>query len=163
MTYDDSGNVIPLSQRFKPDNEDIRYSGRDYSGQSDLDLLEQASEDWTEERWKDILENAPELAGQETAVRQTLQAATDSSRKVRDLTRQVERLKAALEALDKAYPESNLEGSDPFMLFMSASFVVHGFSGKCVGFSRKSLCFFGIFAGLFFSPEYAMIVLSLGE
>jgi hypothetical protein len=34
VTYDDNGNVIPLSERFKADNNDIRYSDRvteDYS------------------------------------------------------------------------------------------------------------------------------------
>lgn len=29
VTYDDNGNVIPLSKRFDPTNEDIRYSTRD--------------------------------------------------------------------------------------------------------------------------------------
>ena len=29
VTYDDNGNVIPLSERFNPANEDIRYSDRD--------------------------------------------------------------------------------------------------------------------------------------
>lgn len=32
VTYDDNGNVIPLSERFDPANEDIRYSTRDSSG-----------------------------------------------------------------------------------------------------------------------------------
>jgi hypothetical protein len=31
VTYDDDGNVIPLSQRFNKDNEDIRYSVADYA------------------------------------------------------------------------------------------------------------------------------------
>lgn len=31
VTYDDNGNVIPLSKRFDTENEDIRYSQRDYS------------------------------------------------------------------------------------------------------------------------------------
>lgn len=31
ITYDDNGNVIPLSERFKENNPDIRYSDRDYS------------------------------------------------------------------------------------------------------------------------------------
>lgn len=31
ITYDDSGKVIPLSERFKADNPDIRYSDRDFS------------------------------------------------------------------------------------------------------------------------------------
>ena len=30
VTYDDNGNVIPLSERFNAANEDIRYSDRDY-------------------------------------------------------------------------------------------------------------------------------------
>jgi len=29
VTYDDSGNVIPLSERFNPENEDIRFSSED--------------------------------------------------------------------------------------------------------------------------------------
>ncbi len=31
VAYDDNGNVIPLSQRFNNENNDIRYSDRDYS------------------------------------------------------------------------------------------------------------------------------------
>ena len=31
VTYDDDGNVIPLSQRFNPDNPDIRFSAKDPS------------------------------------------------------------------------------------------------------------------------------------
>lgn len=31
ITYDDNGNVIPLSERFNARKTDIRYSGRDYS------------------------------------------------------------------------------------------------------------------------------------
>lgn len=37
VTYDDSGNVIPLSQRFNADNQDIRYSRRGESAQQQLD------------------------------------------------------------------------------------------------------------------------------
>lgn len=37
VTYDDSGNVIPLSQRFNTDAEDIRYSSRGESAQRQLD------------------------------------------------------------------------------------------------------------------------------
>ena len=32
VTYDDDGNVIPLSQRFNEENDDIRYSDRDSDG-----------------------------------------------------------------------------------------------------------------------------------
>ena len=31
VTYDDNGNIIPLSQRFNAENDDIRYSEKDYS------------------------------------------------------------------------------------------------------------------------------------
>ena len=32
VTYDDNGNVIPLSERFKAENDDIRYSMKDSAG-----------------------------------------------------------------------------------------------------------------------------------
>lgn len=44
VTYDDQGNVIPLSERFNPEQEDIRYSERDYDTPTDTDLLMNASE-----------------------------------------------------------------------------------------------------------------------
>lgn len=34
VTYDDSGNIIPLSERFNPQNDDIRYSPASYGGKS---------------------------------------------------------------------------------------------------------------------------------
>ena len=39
VTYDDKGNVIPLSERFKDDNKDIRYSVDDVITQKDIDIL----------------------------------------------------------------------------------------------------------------------------
>ena len=39
VTYDDKGNVIPLSERFNPGNSDIRYSDR-VTDQETLDFLE---------------------------------------------------------------------------------------------------------------------------
>ena len=38
VTYDDDGNVIPLSKRFNPENNDIRYSDRDSAYQSEEDI-----------------------------------------------------------------------------------------------------------------------------
>ena len=38
VTYDDSGNVIPLSQRFNAENEDIRYSLKDSETKSLTDV-----------------------------------------------------------------------------------------------------------------------------
>lgn len=88
------------AQRNSEEDESIRYSERDYSGKSDLDLLEQADEDWTEERWKEILNNAPELEGREAELRQALQAVADSSRKIRELTEQVKQLNAEISAIE---------------------------------------------------------------
>lgn len=44
VTYDDDGNVIPLSKRFNPEEEDIRYSRSEAEGdESDLEALREAS------------------------------------------------------------------------------------------------------------------------
>ncbi len=44
VTYDDDGNVVPLSQRFDTANEDIRYSSRN-SGESQVDRLARKNEE----------------------------------------------------------------------------------------------------------------------
>lgn len=41
ITYDDNGNVIPLSQRFSPENEDIRYSVSEDSEGNQLTVEQQ--------------------------------------------------------------------------------------------------------------------------
>lgn len=47
VTYDDSGNIIPLSERFNSENEDIRYSRRtaDDTSESLEDILNNASDE----------------------------------------------------------------------------------------------------------------------
>lgn len=44
ITYDDNGNIVPISQRFNPENKDIRYQAR-ATGTSNRDLLAGAFED----------------------------------------------------------------------------------------------------------------------
>ena len=44
VTYDDNGNVIPLSERFNSENNDIRYSDRDPNAVSNRTLLAGALE-----------------------------------------------------------------------------------------------------------------------
>ena len=54
ITYDDNGNVIPLSQRFNAENEDIRYSDRDYRLNSRnllANALESTTTNPTEREW----------------------------------------------------------------------------------------------------------------
>ena len=48
VTYDDDGNVIPLSKRFDATNNDIRYSARDTEAVSNRELLAGALESVTE-------------------------------------------------------------------------------------------------------------------
>ena len=48
VTYDDEGNVIPLSKRFDETNNDIRYSSRDTESVSNRELLAGALESVTE-------------------------------------------------------------------------------------------------------------------
>lgn len=43
VTYDDDGNVIPLSERFNEDNPDIRYQRRNTNRLSDFEVLEAAA------------------------------------------------------------------------------------------------------------------------
>lgn len=62
VTYDDNGNVIPLSERFNPENEDIRYSDRDYTAISDEELLRRTSEsDTTNEEQRRLLRDFQKL------------------------------------------------------------------------------------------------------
>ena len=39
VTYDDNGNIIPLSQRFNPDSDDMRYSGQRTKGNSNSEFV----------------------------------------------------------------------------------------------------------------------------
>lgn len=50
VTYDDNGNIIPLSERFKEDNPDIRYSLRDSEGNT---LSKQQAEYFKESKIRD--------------------------------------------------------------------------------------------------------------
>ena len=53
VTYDDNGNVIPLSERFNTENEDIRYSG------DDLDIYtEEQYNNFGWVRYNDVLTSA---------------------------------------------------------------------------------------------------------
>lgn len=48
VTYDDAGNVIPLSQRFDPANEDIRYNIESSQGYDPRALIPKVRGGWTE-------------------------------------------------------------------------------------------------------------------
>lgn len=56
VTYDNSGNVIPISERFKDDKSDIRYAIDDDYGMFD-DLFEGETEEQKAERWHEEFEN----------------------------------------------------------------------------------------------------------
>ena len=61
VTYDDAGNVIPLSERFKAENNDIRYQQRQTESMSNRSLLANALESaMTNDIEKKNLENYKE-------------------------------------------------------------------------------------------------------
>ena len=68
VTYDDNGNVIPLSERFNAENEDIRYSDRDnisvYDRMGETDRLIKENEQLKEdvERLKERLKIERQVA-----------------------------------------------------------------------------------------------------
>lgn len=61
VTYDDNGNVIPLSRRFDMGKEDIRYSSRTSSDSEYLNLAQNPEENELE--LKDMVRDAAEKAG----------------------------------------------------------------------------------------------------
>lgn len=119
IARDNQGNVIPLSERFRTDrtgeetwkNRDIRYSDRDYSLPSDLELMEQAAEGLTEaggeEYWKALLEQAPELAGDEAKLKQL---AKDYRAQAKRLAQTQERLEQAKRELHTTRRAVNPKG-----------------------------------------------------
>lgn len=88
VTYDDSGKVIPLSERFNRENQDIRFSERDYSTPSDEELLMNAKVEDAE---------SPEA-------RAALQNSQKQARQIRDLTRRLERLQAEIRGYEGDSP-----------------------------------------------------------
>lgn len=65
VTYDEQGNVIPLSQRFNPRNADIRYSDRDPELEKVNRVLEKENEGLKEDvsRLKDLLKLQRQVTG----------------------------------------------------------------------------------------------------
>ena len=60
VTYDDNGNVIPLSERFNPDKEDIRYSVQTPTFYSNAEFAVRGikQEKATPEQWLKMIEKA---------------------------------------------------------------------------------------------------------
>ena len=94
VTYDDDGNVIPLSERFNPENKDIRYS-------RELDLIDYINEQGDE---RAEIEGAP-LTNREVLAN-ALESATQSQE---ELERLKEYKKNIKELNKKAYVLSKLK------------------------------------------------------
>ena len=60
VTYDDNGNVIPLSERFNPEKEDIRYSiqAPTFYSNAEYAVLNIKQEKATPEQWLKMIEKA---------------------------------------------------------------------------------------------------------
>lgn len=116
VTYDDNGNVIPLSERFNTENSDIRYS-------RELDFIdfinEQASEEKKPLTNREILADALETAAQNDIERNKLQQYKEKidlinaeQAKLHDLRGQIKELSFAkgprdTEAIKKLQREAN--------------------------------------------------------
>lgn len=83
VTYDDDGNVIPLSERFNPEEGDIRYSLRTESEMSDREVLGEAMKevangrteamylDRYQQTYYDLTKNERELRNQRRIMRKS--------------------------------------------------------------------------------------------
>lgn len=100
VTYDDQGNVIPVSERFNPEQEDIRYSTRDYDTPSDLELMEQAAEWLTEAGsaayWESLLQSAPDLAGDKAELAERARDYKAQAKKLEKITAELAEAKRNL-------------------------------------------------------------------
>ena len=67
VTYDDNGNIIPLSERFNPENEDIRYSiqAPTFYSNAEYAVLNIKQEKATPEQWLKMIEKAGGLKASE--------------------------------------------------------------------------------------------------
>lgn len=82
----DAGNVIPLSERFNPQKEDIRYSQRDYGQVSDLDVVESLDEKKA---------TTPEAKA-------VIREAKANAAKIRSLEQKLSELRGELKTTDRA-------------------------------------------------------------
>lgn len=84
VTYDENGNVIPLSERFKSDNDDPRYSDRNKDSVSNRALLANALESTaTNEIERKTLDEYKEELGRADALEKEL---AEIRSKIRDLS-----------------------------------------------------------------------------
>ena len=69
ITYDDQGNIIPLSERFNPKKKDIRYSVRSTNEEDNIQYAVRSAESYDVEQW---MKNVPESSLQTPAEKQLL-------------------------------------------------------------------------------------------
>ena len=101
ITYDDSGNVIPLSQRFNTQNNDIRYSDRDSDGYGSMTYAEISEEQQrisAEER--DLQEQKRNLSSSPELVK-AMDEYSDLFSEMKDLLSKRRAGKATQEELDR--------------------------------------------------------------
>lgn len=93
VVEDDNGNVIPLSKRFNPANNDIRYSDRDIDSVSNRDILANA--------FMDVAQNDVER-GKIAEYQQKIKALDEDERKLRDIRAQLHDLSFSAGPRDNA-------------------------------------------------------------
>ena len=102
VTYDDNGNVIPLSERFNPENEDIRFSRElDVINYMDAEAIAEGREmyDVKPPSDRERLANALESVAQNDIERKKLNEYKASIEKMNAETEKLKKLKAEIKEL----------------------------------------------------------------
>lgn len=90
VTYDDNGDVIPLSERFNESNKDIRYQSRDNTSLSAKEIREQERQRW-EKREKELKEHFKEQRAKNVQKRNLTKQKNIVARKLRSLDKKLNR------------------------------------------------------------------------
>ncbi len=112
VTYDDNGEIIPLSERFNSQNNDIRYSAP--LGEDALDIGE--AEQLTDEDllWQIRMEDA-----KDEGERDWLDQAKGRAEKLKDLRAQLAEAKRQMQTTNR---EMNKKGFSPFVRELAETF-----------------------------------------
>lgn len=115
ITYDENGNVIPLSGRFEGDKSDIRYAIDDDCGMFD-DLFEGETEEQKAERWHEEFENYLKY-NPEQALMMTYNASAKTAEQAIKVTDVVPEDKRVDRAIKKVWEKYSINANSEKLAF----------------------------------------------
>lgn len=115
ITYDENGNVIPLSGRFEGDKSDIRYAIDDDYGMFD-DLFEGETEEQKAERWHEEFENYLKY-NPEQALMMTYHASAKTAEQAIKVTDVVPEDKRVDRAIKKVWEKYSINANSEKLAF----------------------------------------------